>query len=45
MRLTQFTDYGLRVLMYLATRDQAHVTTEQIAEGFGISRDHPAQGR
>lgn len=40
MRLTQFTDYGLRVLMFLATHPEGYVTTEAISERFGISRDH-----
>jgi len=40
VRLTQFTDYGLRVLMYLATRDGAHVTTEEIAGLFQVSWNH-----
>lgn len=40
MRLTQFTDYGLRVLMFLATHPDGYVTSEAISERFGISRDH-----
>ncbi len=40
MRLTQFTDYGLRVLMFLASHHEGYVTTEAISERFGISRDH-----
>lgn len=40
MRLTQFTDYGLRVLMFLATHPEGYLTTEAISERFGISRDH-----
>jgi Rrf2 family nitric oxide-sensitive transcriptional repressor len=42
MRLTQWTDYTLRVLMYCATcqlRDQL-VTITEIADGHGISRSH-----
>ncbi len=42
MRLTQWTDYTLRVLMYCAScqlRDQL-VTITEIAEGHGISRSH-----
>lgn len=42
MRLTQWTDYTLRVLMYCAacqTREQP-VTISEIAEGYGISRSH-----
>jgi len=40
MRLTQFTDYGLRVLMYLASREGEHVTTQEIAALFDVSWDH-----
>ena len=42
MRLTQWTDYTLRVLMYCAAcqlRDQL-VTITEIAEGHAISRSH-----
>ncbi|MEZ4281923.1 MAG: Rrf2 family transcriptional regulator [Myxococcota bacterium] len=40
MRLTQFTDYGLRVLMYVASREGEFVPTERIATIFAISQDH-----
>ena len=40
MRLTSFTDYGLRALMRIAAEpDRVHSTAE-IAEEFGISRNH-----
>lgn len=42
MRLTQWTDYTLRVLMYCAAcegREQP-VTITEIAESYGISRSH-----
>ncbi|RFO97335.1 Rrf2 family transcriptional regulator [Rhodoferax lacus] len=42
MRLTQWTDYTLRVLMYCAAcqaRDEP-VTITEIADGHGISRSH-----
>ena len=42
MRLTQWTDYTLRVLMYCAAcegREQP-VTITEIAEAYGISRSH-----
>lgn len=42
MRLTQWTDYTLRVLMYCAAcegREQP-VTITEIAENYGISRSH-----
>ena len=42
MRLTQWTDYTLRVLMYCAaTEGRAQpVTIVEVAEGYGISRSH-----
>lgn len=40
MRLTQFTDYGLRVLMYLASRNGERVTTAEIAALFDASEEH-----
>lgn len=42
MRLTQWTDYTLRVLMYCAAcedREQP-VTISEVAESYGISRSH-----
>jgi Rrf2 family nitric oxide-sensitive transcriptional repressor len=42
MRLTVYTDYTLRVLMYLALRYPSGelATIEQIATAYGISRNH-----
>ncbi|MFG6139043.1 Rrf2 family transcriptional regulator [Halomonas sp. B23F22_10] len=48
MRLTHFTDYSLRVLIYLAVKDdeptpeppEARATIAEIAERFAISRNH-----
>jgi len=40
MRLTAFTDYGLRALMRLASDPDRSVSTEQIATEFAISRHH-----
>ncbi len=42
MQLTRFTDFGLRVLMYLTQcRDRpAAVTIPEIAERFALSRNH-----
>lgn len=40
MRLTSFTDYGLRVLMRLAGAPEQLITTDQIATEFCISRNH-----
>lgn len=40
MRLTAFTDYGLRTLMRLAGSPGLSFTTDGIAGEFGISRNH-----
>jgi len=40
MRLTAYTDYALRTLMYLATRRDRLVTISEIADVHGISRNH-----
>tara|TARA_R110002126_G_scaffold4498_6_gene23689 strand:+ start:3750 stop:4187 length:438 start_codon:yes stop_codon:yes gene_type:complete len=40
MRITKHTDYALRVLLYLAARDHARVTSKVIAEAHGISLHH-----
>ena len=40
MRITQHTDYALRVLMYVGGNAGRLVTIAQIAERFGISRAH-----
>lgn len=40
MRLTTFTDYSLRMMMYAAAHDDRLVTIEEVAEVYGISRAH-----
>jgi Rrf2 family nitric oxide-sensitive transcriptional repressor len=40
MRLTVFTDYALRVLMYLALEPDRRVRIREVADGYGISRNH-----
>ena len=40
MQLTLYTDYSLRVLLYLATHPKQRVTISEISEYFGISRNH-----
>jgi Rrf2 family nitric oxide-sensitive transcriptional repressor len=40
MRLTGFTDFALRVLMYVGAKGEALSTVEEIAEAYGISRHH-----
>lgn len=40
MQLTQFTDYGLRCLMYLAARPDTQASVKEIADYYAISRNH-----
>jgi len=40
MRLTTFTDYSLRVLMYLSAAPGQRATIAEIARAFGISEHH-----
>jgi len=40
MQLTYYTDYSLRVLMYLAVHRRRMVNISEIADRFGISRNH-----
>lgn len=40
MQLTVFTDYGLRSLMYLAANPERLCSVKEIAEHYGISRNH-----
>jgi Rrf2 family transcriptional regulator, nitric oxide-sensitive transcriptional repressor len=40
MRLTVYTDYALRLLMYLALKDDAVATISEVASSYGISRNH-----
>ena len=40
MRLTMYTDYSLRVLLYLANRQDKIVTISELADFYKISRNH-----
>lgn len=40
MQLTQYTDYSLRVLIYLARLDERAATIGEIADYYRISRNH-----
>lgn len=40
MRLTSFTDYGLRMLMRMASQPEKGFSTADLAEEFGLSRNH-----
>ena len=40
MRLTRFTDYSLRVLIYLGLKQDQRVTIRRISGAYGISKNH-----
>lgn len=40
MRLTVYTDYSLRLLMYLALKDDGLATISEVAKRYGISKNH-----
>ena len=40
MKLSRYTDYALRALIYLAASDGGLVSIRQIAEAHGISQNH-----
>jgi len=40
MRLTQFSDYSLRLLLYLAERSDKPATIGEIARWYGVSKPH-----
>lgn len=43
LRLTSFTDYGLRVLMRMAGAPDRAFTTAELADEFRVSRNHLAK--
>lgn len=40
MRLTDYTDYSLRVLMYCAIQPERSVTIAELAQSHGVSKNH-----
>jgi Rrf2 family nitric oxide-sensitive transcriptional repressor len=43
MRLTSFTDYGMRMLMRMASAPERGFSTSDLASEFGLSRHHLAK--
>lgn len=40
MHITRYTDYSLRVLMYLAIQGESLATIQDIADSYDISKNH-----
>jgi Rrf2 family nitric oxide-sensitive transcriptional repressor len=40
LRLTVYSDYALRLLMYLAVKDDGLATIAEVAKAYGISKNH-----
>lgn len=40
MRLTVYTDYSIRMLMYLAVKEDGLATIAEVADAYGISKTH-----
>ncbi len=40
MNITRFTDYALRVLIFLGVNQQDSVTIKEVAARYGISKNH-----
>lgn len=40
MQLTYFSDYALRIALYLAMNDDRLVSAEEISAAYGVSRNH-----
>jgi Rrf2 family transcriptional regulator, nitric oxide-sensitive transcriptional repressor len=40
MKLTDYTDYSLRVMLYLALRREGLATIQEISDAYGISKNH-----
>jgi Rrf2 family nitric oxide-sensitive transcriptional repressor len=40
MHLTSFTDYSIRVLLYLAVKGEERATIDEIASTYNVSRHH-----
>ena len=43
MQLTRFTDYAMRIVLYLGVRGEDVASVAEIADSYGISRNHLAK--
>ena len=43
MKLTLFSDYSLRILMFAALRNNAQFSVDEVAQVYGLSRHHAAK--
>src|SRR5579863_10204136 len=43
MKLTLFSDYSLRILMYAALRNDLRFSVREVAGAYGLSRHHTAK--
>lgn len=43
MKLTLFSDYSLRILMFAALRANLQFSVDEVAEAYGLSRHHAAK--
>lgn len=43
MKLTLFSDYSLRILMFAALRDDKQFSVDEVAQVYGLSRHHAAK--
>lgn len=40
MHITRYTDYSLRVLIYLSVQNERLATIQEISDSYGISKNH-----
>ena len=40
MQLTQFSDYSLRLVLYLAAHEDELVTLQEVSQAYGVSQHH-----
>jgi Rrf2 family nitric oxide-sensitive transcriptional repressor len=40
MQLTQFSDYSLRLVLYLATHEDQVITLQEVSQAYGVSQHH-----